>query len=152
MLKDLNTVDGQRAMRDGKAAELAFYECFKRLPIQWISEDADKVLAGHDFIVDGKRVEVKSNSGWNDQKGIPYETCCVEVETRGGNVVGWKQKKADLVVFINRLTWKAYIYRAFDLKAYSHSKASSLFWKHDARCFTMPWIEESAGFMAEVEL
>jgi hypothetical protein len=67
-------------------------------------------------------------------------------------VVGWKQKKADVVVFINRLTWKAYFYRAFDLKAYSHSRAGRMFWKHDARCFTMPWREESAGFIAEVDL
>lgn len=149
MLKDLFTKDGQRAMREGKNAELRFYQSFASPP-EWISEDSDKFLAGHDFIVHGKRVEVKSNSGWDDKKSVPYDTCCVEVETRGGYVVGWKQKKADLVVFINRLTWKAYIYNAFDLKAYSHSKGQ--FWKHDARCFTMPWIEESAGFIAEVDI
>lgn len=150
MLQDLHTAEGQQAMREGKAAELRFYQCFNRLPIVWIAEDRDKLLAGHDFLLDGrKRVELKSNAGV-DETGTPYDTACVEVITRGGNVVGWKQKKADLVVLVNRATWTAYIYDALELKAYSYGKRT--FKKHDALCFKMPWIEAQAGFLEEVQL
>lgn len=149
MLQDLRTADGQRAMREGKAAEKRFYESFKTPPI-WISEDADKLLVGHDFIIGGKRVEVKSNSGWNERDGCPYTTACVEVETRGGNEVGWKRGGADLVVIINRLNWLGHIYDAKALKRFSVGK--HLFPVHGALCFRMDWEQRSAGFIKTVQL
>lgn len=149
MLKDLNTVDGQRAMREGKAAELRFYQSFTAPP-QWIAEDKAKVLAGHDFIVGDKRVEVKSNSGWNEKDDCPYTTACVEVITRGGNEVGWKKGGADLLVLINRLDWTAHIYNAKVLKRFSYSK--STFIVHDAQCFRMDWTERRGGYIKTVQL
>jgi len=150
MLKDLHTALGQKAMKDGKAAERRFFQSFNTMPIEWIAEDSDKLLAGHDFVLNGRtRVELKSNAGV-DATGAAYDTVCVETITRGGNLVGWKQKKADLVVFVNRATWEAYIYDAFQLKAYSYSRPT--FARHEALCFTMPWIEPGAGFKQMVQL
>lgn len=150
MLKDLHTALGQKAMKDGKAAEKRFFQSFNTMPIEWIAEDSDKLLLGHDFVLNGRtRVELKSNAGI-DANGAAYDTVCVETITRGGNLVGWKQKKADLVVFVNRATWEAYIYDAFQLKAYSYGRPT--FKRHDAICFKMPWIEPDAGFKKMVQL
>jgi len=149
MLQDLHTEAGQIAMREGKAAELRFYQSFATPP-QWIAEDKAKVLAGHDFIVRGKRVEVKSNSGWNEKTGEPHTTACVEVITRGGNEVGWKKGGADLLVLINRLDWTAHIYNAKALKRFSYGK--STFKMYDAQCFLMDWTERRAGYIKTVQL
>lgn len=149
MLQDLHTEEGQIAMREGKAAELRFYQSFDAPP-QWIAEDKDKLLAGHDFIVNGKRVEVKSNSGWNDKDDCPYTTACVEVITRGGYEVGWRKGGADLLVLINRLDWTGHIYRAKDLKLFSAGR--STFTVYGAKCFLMDWTESRAGYIKSVQL
>jgi hypothetical protein len=149
MLQDLHTEAGQIAMREGKAAELRFYQSFATPP-QWIAEDKAKVLAGHDFIVGNKRVEVKSNSGWNEKTSEPHTTACVEVITRGGNEVGWKKGGADLLVLINRLDWTAHIYNAKALKRFSYGK--STFKMYDAQCFLMDWTESRAGYIKTVQL
>jgi hypothetical protein len=151
MLKDLNTVDGKRAMEIGEAWEERLWNIFstKDKDARWISKGEGDWLAGHDFIFKGKRVEVKTNEGV-DGNGNPYDTCCLELETRGGNTIGWRQGKADVVLLVNRSESKGYFFNADQLKKWSRHRP--VFWKHDAKCTRIYWTQENAGFMTEVSL
>jgi hypothetical protein len=151
MLKDIGTEDGKRAMEIGEAWEAKLWEIFKAKDpdARWISKGEGDWLAGHDFIFKGKRVEVKTNEG-TDKWGKAYDTCCLELETRGGNTIGWRQGKADVVLLVNRSQSMGYFFNAAKLKLWT--KHSPWFWKHDARCTKVRWQHEDAGFMAEVEL
>jgi hypothetical protein len=148
-MKDSHTLEGQAAHRAGAEAEQRFYNSF-RTPPQWISQDSEKLFVGHDFIVGTKRVEVKSNSGWNKENNLPHSTCCVEVVTRGGNTVGWKRGGADIFVMINRLNWQAHIYDAKTLKRFSNLKDTQIV--YEAECFIMDWRELRAGYIKTVQL
>lgn len=151
MLKDLHTEDGQRAMAVGQKWERRVWEVFKSLDSEarWISGAEGDYLAGHDFIFKGKRVEVKSNEGVGSN-GILYSTCCLELETRGANTIGWRCGKADVVLLINRAQRRGYFYDAKKLSQWAKHRA--FFWKHDAKCIKIDWANEAAGFFAEVEL
>ena len=151
MLKDIGTEDGKRAMEVGEAWEAKLWEMFREKDpgARWISKGEGDWLAGHDFIFKGKRVEVKTNEGV-DADGVPYDTCCLELETRGGNTIGWRLGKADVVLLVNRAQSMGYFFNAAKLKAWS--KHRPYFWKHDAKCTKVYWDHADAGFMAEVAL
>lgn len=151
MLKDLNTADGKRAMEIGEAWEEKLWSIFsaKDKDARWISKGEGDWLAGHDFIFKGKRIEVKTNEG-ADGNGNPYDTCCLELETRGGNTIGWRQGKADVVLLVNRSQSVGYFFNATKLKKWS--KHRPFFWKHDAKCTKIYWNQPEAGFMTEVAL
>ena len=151
MLKDLHTEDGQRAMAVGEEWEERLWNQFKASDphARWISKGESDWLAGHDFIVHGKRVEVKTNEG-ADKDGVPYDTCCLELETRGGNTIGWRQGKADVVLLVNRSQSMGYFFNAAKLKEWT--KHRPFFWKHDAKCTKIYWNQTDAGFMTEVSL
>lgn len=151
MLKDLNTEDGQRAMAVGEEWEQRLWEIFSNSDAgaRWISKGEGDWLAGHDFIFKGKRVEVKTNEGI-DKWGKQYDTCCLELETRGGNTIGWRLGKADVVLLVNRSQSMGYFFNATKLREWA--KHRPFFWKHDAKCTTVYWNQADAGFMTAVEL
>ena len=151
MLKDLFTKDGQRAMAIGEAWEERLWEMFSTADkdARWISKGEGDWLAGHDFIFRGKRVEVKTNEGISNN-GTPYDTACLELETRGGNTIGWRLGKADVVLLVNRSQSIGYFYDAKKLMAWS--KHRPYFWKHDAKCTKIYWEQVSAGFMTAMDL
>ena len=151
MLKDLDTEDGQRAMAVGEAWEERLWQIFRASDdaARWISKGEGDWLAGHDFIFKGKRVEVKTNEGVSPS-GSPYDTCCLELETRGGNTVGWRQGKADVVLLVNRSQSVGYFFNAKKLMEWC--KHRPYFWKHDAKCTKVGWNDSAAGFMTEVAL
>lgn len=151
MLRDLHTEDGQRALAVGEACERRLWKLFREsdADARWISGVEGDFLAGHDFIFRGKRVEVKSNEG-TDSDGVPYDTCCLELETRGGNTVGWRQGKSDVVLLVNRSQSVGYFFSAKQLVAWSRHKP--FFWKHDAKCTRIRWDQSDAGFIAAVQL
>jgi len=151
MLKDLNTIEGKVAMEIGEAWEEKLWKIFsaRDAAARWISKGEGDWLAGHDFIFKGKRVEVKTNEGVSPT-GTPYDTCCLELETRGGNTIGWRLGKADVVLLINRSESIGYFYDARKLREWT--KHRPFFWKHDAKCTKIYWNQPEAGFMTAVEL
>jgi hypothetical protein len=151
MLKDLDTEDGKRSMEIGEAWEERLWTLFRSMDpdTRWISKGEGDWLAGHDFIFKGKRVEVKTNEGV-DSRGNPYDTCCLELETRGGNTIGWRQGKADVVLLVNRSQSVGYFFNAQKLKDWTKHRPT--FWKHEAKCTKIGWNESDAGFMTEVAL
>ena len=151
MLRDLNTEDGRRAMEVGEAWEERLWTLFRSMDpaTRWISKGEGDWLAGHDFIFKGKRVEVKTNEGV-DSRGNPYDTCCLELETRGGNTIGWRLGKADVVLLVNRSQSMGYFFNAQKLKDWTKHRPT--FWKHEAKCTKIGWNESDAGFMTEVAL
>lgn len=151
MLQDLHTEDGQRALKVGEEWEERLWEMFSTADkdARWISRLEGLYLSGHDFIFKGKRVEVKTNAG-TDKYGVPYDTCCLELETRGGYVIGWRQAKADVLILVNRSQSRGYFYDA--KKLITWSKHRPYFWKHDAKCTTIYWEQPDAGFMTSIDI
>jgi hypothetical protein len=146
MLKDLHTEEGQRALAIGEACERRLWKMFSEsdADARWISGVEGDWLAGHDFIFKGKRVEVKSNEGASPS-GFLYDTCCLELETRGGNTIGWSQGKADAVLLVNRAQSMGFLFHAAKLKEWSRHQP--FFWKHEAKCTKLQWDQKDAGYV-----
>ena len=151
MLKDLNTVGGQRSMAIGEAWEEKLWESIRASDkdARWISKGEGDWLAGHDFIWKGKRLELKTNEGISET-GEEYDTCCLEVIARGGRIVGWMQNKADLVMLVNRHQSVGYIFNATMLRDWAKHRPK--FTSHQAECTKVYWTDRIAGFKASVDI
>ena len=151
MESDWHTEDGKRSLQVGKEFEARLFRLMSETNAgaEWISEDPQRFFDGYDMIFRGKRVEVKSNAGVSAW-GKHYDTVCVEVVTKAGRPVGWSTGRSDVVVFIDRSTSWAYVYRSSSLREWIKTRRT--FERHDAECITMPWICAEAGFVAQVQL
>jgi len=151
MESDWHTEDGKRSLQVGKEFEARLFRLMSETDAgaEWISEDPQRFFDGYDMIFRGKRVEVKSNAGVSAW-GKHYDTVCVEVTTKAGRPVGWSTGKSDVVVFIDRSTSWAYVYRSSSLREWIKTRRT--FERHDAECIIMPWICAEAGFVAQVQL
>jgi hypothetical protein len=148
---DWNTADGKRALQVGKEFEGRLFSimCEADPDAQWIANDPERFFDGYDMIFRGKRVEVKSNAGVSAW-GKHYDTVCVEVTTKAGRPIGWSTGKSDVVVFIDRSTCWAYVYRSSVLREWI--KSGRTFSSNDAQCIIMPWICKDAGFVAQIAI
>jgi len=151
MASDWHTEEGERALKIGKKVERIVVSSFRErgYTIDHIAEDPDRFFDGYDVLVAGKRVEVKSNSGWS-KGGVALDTFCVEIITKTGKPIGWSTGKSDRVVLVNRRTGTAYIYRSDMLKAWSVGQRIRVV--NDADCFIMPHECTAAGYLAKWEL
>lgn len=151
MASDWNTEDGKSSLKIGKEIERAVVSSLidGGFSIDHIAEDPNRFFDGYDVLVNGKRVEVKSNSGLG-RDGSPLSTFCVERTTKVGKPIGWITGKSDRVILVNRLTMTAYIYRADALRDWSVGKRT--FVVDGADCFIMPHECIEAGYLKKWEL
>lgn len=151
MASDWNTEEGKRSLQVGKEFEAKLFALMSEVDpaAEWISEDPNRFFDGYDMIFRGKRVEVKSNAGVSAW-GAHYDTVCIEVINKVGKPIGWSTGKSDVVVFIDRSTSWAYIYRAEVLREWIKERRT--FERYGAECCIMPWICKEAGFISQVSL
>ena len=151
MASDWTSEDGKSSLKIGKKVEHLVVDSLRKggFTIDHIAQDPDRFFDGYDVLVAGKRVEIKSNSGWS-KTGQPLDTFCVEKITKVGKPIGWSQGKSDRVILVNRRTMKAYIYRADMLAAWSVRQRT--FVVDGADCFIMPHECTAAGYLKKWEL
>jgi hypothetical protein len=150
MASDWHTEEGKSSLNIGKKFEARIFRLMSATDpnAQWISQDPKRFFDGFDVIFRGQRVEVKTNSGLKE--GRHLDTCCVEITTKIGRPIGWSQGLSDVVVFIDRSTSRAYIYKAAPLREWIKDRWT--FVCNGADCTLMPWICQEAGFHREVQL
>ena len=150
MASDWHTEEGKSSLNVGKKFEARLFRLMSATDpgAQWISEDKERFFDGYDVIFRGRRVEIKTNSGMKD--GLHCETCCVEIRTKVGRPIGWSEGKSDVVVFVDRSTSRAYIYKAAVLREWIKDRWT--FVRYGADCTLMPWSCPEAGFHREVQL
>jgi len=151
MESDWHTEDGKRSLEVGKEFERIVVSSMRNMgyTIDHIAEDPNRFFDGYDVLVEGNRIEIKSNSGIDDW-GNPYHTFCVEKITKTGKPIGWSQGRSDAVVLVNIRTRTAYMYSAGKLKAWSVGKRT--FPKNGADCFIMPHECAAAGYLKSWKL
>lgn len=153
MGSDWHTRDGMRSLERGKEAEAVLHRRLAETDgdIQWPSQSPQLYFLGYDIVWRGLRIEVKSNGGWDAVRGRPYETVCVELETKVGRPIGWTEGKADIVAFINIWEGACYLYKADELVRFLSGRRR--FSRHDAQCTVMKWDEgRAAGFVKKLSL
>jgi hypothetical protein len=150
-MSDWHTQDGKRSLKIGKEIERDVVSSFgeKGYTTDHIAEDPKRFFDGYDVLVEGKRVEIKSNSGVDDW-GNPYRTFCVETVTKVGKPIGWSTGLSDAVVLVNIRTRTAYFYNARKLAAWSVHQQT--FISNGALCFKMPHECTPAGYLHKWEL
>jgi len=148
---DWHTVEGQRSLQVGAAAEARLFNALKRkdTDAEWKSQSPSNYFIGHDMVFKGLKVEVKSCSGVSSG-GTHYETACIELVTKAGKPVGWRTGGADVLVQIDRSNWMAHIYDAVALNEWS--KKQRTFVSYDAQCMRMQWQCKEAGHIMSVQL
>jgi hypothetical protein len=151
MASDWHTELGQRSLNIGKKVERLVVSSLREMgfTIDHIAEDPERFFDGADVLVAGKRVEIKSNSGWS-KRGAPLDTFCVEIINKVGKPIGWSSGKSDRVVIVNRRTMRAYIYRSDLLRAWSVGKRTVVV--DGADCFIMPHECAPAGYLKAWDL
>lgn len=151
MASDWTSEDGESSLKIGKKVERIVVSSLRKggFTIDHIAEDPKRFFDGYDVLVAGKRVEIKSNSGWS-KTGAPLDTFCVEKITKVGKPIGWSQGLSDRVILVNRRTATAYIYRADMLAAWSVGKRT--FVVDGADCFIMPHECTDAGYLKQWDL
>jgi hypothetical protein len=151
MASDWTSEEGKSSLNIGKKVERIVVSSLRKggFTIDHIAEDPDRFFDGYDVLVAGKRVEIKSNSGWS-KRGAALDTFCVEITTKTGKPIGWSQGKSDRVIIVNRRTMRAYIYRADMLRAWSVGRWT--FVVDGADCFIMPHECTAAGYLKAWDL
>lgn len=102
---------GQNALACGRAVEELVFRTMTEAghKCEWISNDSDKWLLGHDMIIDGKRVEIKSNEYVSESGSVVIE---ISDKTSFKSRSKWMGGAADILLFVARSTGQFAMYDA----------------------------------------
>lgn len=107
---------GKCALTEGKQVEEAVYKMLKGrgMQVEWLSQAQENWMCGYDMIVNGSRVEIKSNEYIDHRDQIVIE---ISDKTPGQHRSKWMDGRADRLLFVERSTGRVLCYNAPRLSA-----------------------------------